>query len=120
MAGHAGEVTVSYTLCGDRADGTDTDIDRTHAHLNMPATFMWARGLDDRDIELTVRIPEGSGWRVATQLAPTGDPLEYAEAVRAIVDASTGIYGGLRDFDFGTYTFLAVALPAAPPQPGGS
>ena len=40
IGGHDGEVTVTYTLFGDRADGTYSQIDRTHAHLNMPATFM--------------------------------------------------------------------------------
>jgi predicted metalloprotease with PDZ domain len=77
VRGHGGEVTVTYTLYGDHADGTYAGIDRTHGHLNMPATFMWARGLDDRPIELTVRAPEGSGWRVATQLAPTSDPYTF-------------------------------------------
>ena len=74
VSDHGGEVTVRYTLYGDHADGTYTGIDRTHGHLNMPATFMWARGLDDRPISLTVHVPEGSNWRVATQLAPTSDP----------------------------------------------
>jgi predicted metalloprotease with PDZ domain len=77
VTGHGGEVTVRYTLYGDHADGTYTGIDRTHAHLNMPATFMWARGLDDRSIELRVRVPDGSGWQVATQLAPTDDPYRF-------------------------------------------
>lgn len=74
---HGGTVRVTYTLYGDRADGTYTGVDRTHAHLNMPATFMWARGLGARPIELVVRPPEGSGWRVATQLAPTDDPYRF-------------------------------------------
>jgi predicted metalloprotease with PDZ domain len=73
VSGHGGEVTVTYTLYADHADGTYAGIDRTHAHLNMPAAFMWARGLDDRAIELRVDIPDGTGWRVATQLAPTRD-----------------------------------------------
>jgi predicted metalloprotease with PDZ domain len=77
VADHDGEITVRYTLYGDRADGTYTGIDRTHGHLNMPATFMWARGLGDRPISLTVRVPEDSGWRVATQLAPTSDPYRF-------------------------------------------
>jgi len=74
---HGGEVRVTYTLYGDHADGTYTGIDLTHGHLNMPATFLWARGLRARPIELTVRVPEGSGWRVATQLVPTDDPFLY-------------------------------------------
>lgn len=77
LSGHGGELTVRYTLYGDRADGTYTGIDRSHGHLNMPATFAWARGLEARPIELTVRAPAGSGWRVATQLAATGDPYRF-------------------------------------------
>ena len=73
VAGHGGTVRVSYTLYADHSDGTYAGIDRTHGHLNMPATFMWARGLEQRPIELNVDIPEGSDWRVATQLAPTDE-----------------------------------------------
>lgn len=77
VSDHGGEVTVRYTLYGDRADGTYAGIDRTHGHLNMPATFMWARGQEARPMELTVGVPEGSGWRVATQLVPTADPFTF-------------------------------------------
>ncbi|RDE06100.1 M61 family metallopeptidase [Sphingomonas aracearum] len=59
-------VTVSYTLYGDRGDGTYAQIDPTHAHLNMPATFLWARGYDDRPIRVTFHPLKG--WKVATQL----------------------------------------------------
>ncbi len=77
VEGHGGQVTFTYTLYGDRADGTYTGIDRTHGHLNMPATFVWARGLEARPMELTVRVPEGSDWRVATQLVPTEDAYRF-------------------------------------------
>jgi predicted metalloprotease with PDZ domain len=36
-----------------------------------------ARNLEDHPIELTVHTPDGSGWRVATQLAPTRDPSRF-------------------------------------------
>ena len=75
---HRGYVRVTYTLFGDRADGTYAGIDATHGHLNMPATFMWARGLEDRPIRIQFRPPSQSDWRVATQLAPTDDPLVFA------------------------------------------
>ena len=89
---HGGEVSVSYTLFGDRADGTYTGIDRTHAHLNMPATFMWARGLEARPIELRVVAPEGSGWRVATQLEPTDDPARFrAPDLQYFLDSPTEV-----------------------------
>jgi len=74
VAGHDGTVAFSYTLFADRADGTYSGIDATHAHLNIPATFAWARGLEDRPITISFRPPEGSEWRIATQLAPTDDP----------------------------------------------
>lgn len=77
VLGHGGTVTVTYTLYADHADGTYSAIDRTHGHLNMPATFLWARGHGDRPVTLRVDVPEGSGWRVATQLAPTSDPFEF-------------------------------------------
>jgi predicted metalloprotease with PDZ domain len=72
VAGHDGTVRVTYTLFGDRADGTYAAIDLTHAHLNIPATFMFARGLDARPVRVTFRWTNPR-WRVATQLAPTSD-----------------------------------------------
>ena len=77
VAGHDGTVRLSYRIFGDRTDGTYLAIDSTHAHMNMPATLMWARGLERRPIRLRFEVPAGSGWRVATQLAPTDDPYEY-------------------------------------------
>ncbi len=70
VSGHDGTVVVRYTIFGDRLDGTYLAIDNTHAHLNMPATFVWARGLESRPIELTI-IPPRPEWKVATQLRPT-------------------------------------------------
>ena len=76
VSGHDGTVVVKYTLFGDRVDGTYAAIDGTHAHLNMPATFMWARGFGSRPIRITFR-PVRPDWKVATQLAPTSDPLSF-------------------------------------------
>ncbi|MBR0551100.1 M61 family metallopeptidase [Stakelama marina] len=61
-----GAVTVTYTLYGDRGGGTYSQIDPTHAHLNMPATFMWAKGYDDRPIRVTYHPLDD--WKVATQM----------------------------------------------------
>lgn len=71
VAGHDGTVTVRYTLFGDRADGTYAAIDGSHAHLNAPATFLWARGMENAPVRVRFERPEG--WKVATQLAPTAD-----------------------------------------------
>jgi len=71
-------VRFGYTLFGDRADGTYTQIDETHAHFNMPATFVWARGLAERPVVVRFTPPAGSSWRVATQLVPTAEPRTWA------------------------------------------
>ena len=77
VAGHDGTVRMTYRIYGDLVDGTYLGIDISHAHMNMPATFMWARGLDDRPARFTFTPPRGSNWKVATQLYPTSDPWTF-------------------------------------------
>ena len=72
VSGHRGYVEVRYKIFGDRVDGTYLAIDNTHAHMNMPATFLWARGMEDRRIQLRI-VPAEADWKVATQLEPTDD-----------------------------------------------
>jgi len=72
VEGHDGEVTISYTLFGDRADGTYSQIDRSHAHLNMPASFIWATGHENRPIEVEFS-PFNPRWKIATQLVKTNN-----------------------------------------------
>ena len=97
-------VRFTYTLFGDRVDGTYVGIDPTHAHLNMPATFAFARGMDAAPIRVTFR--PNPGWRVATQLKPTADPNVFeAPNLQWFMDSPTevgpvamrswtGTYGG--------------------------
>jgi len=77
VSDHGGTVTVRYILFGDRIDGTYAGIDTEGAMLNVPASMMWARGLEDRPVEIRFEPPRGSDWQAATQLAPTGDPLTF-------------------------------------------
>ncbi len=89
VAGHDGTVTVTYTLYADRAGGTYSGIDLTHAHLNIPATFMWARGFDDMPVAITFR-PKDENWKVATQLVPTDDPYVFtAPNLQYFMDSPT-------------------------------
>ncbi len=67
VAGHDGTVAVTYTLYGDRTDGTYAQIDGTHAHLNSPATFLWAAGYDERPIRVRFHAADPT-WKIATQL----------------------------------------------------
>ena len=55
VIGARGKVRVSYTLFGDLGTGTYTGIDNTMAHLNLPATFLWARGMDAAPIQVRFR-----------------------------------------------------------------
>jgi predicted metalloprotease with PDZ domain len=76
VEGHDGTVIFRYTLFADRADGTYSGIDNTHAHLNIPATFAWARGMEDRPVAVHFQRPRAD-WRIATQLVPTSEPDHY-------------------------------------------
>jgi len=76
IKGHDGTVNLSYTLFANRADGTYSQVDDTHAHLNIPATFMYAKDLEHRPIEIKFDTPEHLNWKIATQLKEI-DPDTY-------------------------------------------
>lgn len=77
IAGHDGTVVVTYKVFGDRTDGTYLGIDSSHAHINIPAALMFARGWFERPARVTFVQPPGKTWKVATQLFPTPDPLVF-------------------------------------------
>ncbi|SDR93113.1 Predicted metalloprotease, contains C-terminal PDZ domain [Gillisia sp. Hel1_33_143] len=68
ISDHDGTVNISYTLFANHGDGTYSQVDNTHAHLNIPATFIFSKTLEHRPIEVTIDIPANSNWKVATQL----------------------------------------------------
>ena len=82
-----GPVVVDYTLFGDRVDGTYDAVDPSHAHLNPPATFAWARGFEKNPISVKIETPPGSNWTVATQLAPGTTDIWTAPNLDALMDA---------------------------------
>ena len=85
-------VRVAYKVFGEHLDGTYLAVDTTHAHMNMPATFMWARGMEDRPIRATFAAPPGSGWKVATQLFPTADSWTFtAPNLQYFMDSPTEV-----------------------------
>ena len=90
VAGHDGIVVVTYKVFGDRTDGTYLGIDDIHAHINIPAALMFARGWFERPARVTFVQPPGKKWRVATQLFPTADPLVFtAPNVHYLMDSPT-------------------------------
>jgi predicted metalloprotease with PDZ domain len=74
---HGAQVRVSYKVSGDSLDGTHLAIDATHAHVNMPAALLWARGLEMRQAVVRFERPRGAAWRVATQLLPGPDAFTF-------------------------------------------
>jgi predicted metalloprotease with PDZ domain len=111
VAGHDGTVVVRYRVFGDRVDGTYLGIDSTHAHMNIPATLMWARGFESRPARLRLEQPQGRQWRVATQLFPTPDALTFmAPNFHYLMDSPT-------EFSAHTLRTFSVPGPAGTPPP---
>ncbi|MEZ5892007.1 MAG: PDZ domain-containing protein [Parvularculaceae bacterium] len=88
VAAQGGEVTMRYTLYADHADGTYSQIDATHAHLNMPSAFMFAETMQDRPIDIAFK-PASRTWKAATQLFPAGGLNFTAPNLQYFMDSPT-------------------------------
>jgi len=101
--GHSGTVRVSYRVYGDRLDGTYLAIDSSHAHINMPAAMMWARGFERRPVTVRFERPAGTSWRVATQLSPGADPFSFiAPNLQYLMDSPS---------EFSSFTLRSFTVP---------
>ncbi|MGB2714896.1 MAG: hypothetical protein WBC51_11990 [Vicinamibacterales bacterium] len=90
VTGHDGTVRITYKVFGNLVDGTYLAIDTSHAHMNMPATLMWARTLETRPVRVTFTPPSGYGWKPATQLFETSDPWTFtAPNLQYLMDSPT-------------------------------
>jgi len=69
VSGIKDSVLLHYTLYGNHADGTYAGIDEASIHLNMPACFLWAEGMEQAPIDITFMVPDPS-FTIATQLPP--------------------------------------------------
>jgi predicted metalloprotease with PDZ domain len=101
---HADTVRVMYRVFGDRVDGTYLAVDSTHAHINMPAALIWARGLEERAATVHFDRPQGTAWRVATQLLPGADDYTFnAPNLAYLMDSPTEVSEfALTSFTLGT------------------
>jgi predicted metalloprotease with PDZ domain len=98
--GHDGTIKVSYTLFANRGGGTYAQIDETHAHLNIPATFMYVPSLANDEMEVTFNVREDLNWKVATQLKPKEGNTFSAPNLQYFMDSPTEISDhGVRSFD---------------------
>lgn len=91
IAKHDGTVKITYVLFGNRADGTYTQIDETHAHLNMPATFMYANSHKNRPVTINFKVREDLTWKIASQLKPEGNRTYSAPNFYYFMDSPTEI-----------------------------
>ena len=90
VANHDGTVVVAYKVFGDRTDGTYLGVNEVHAHINIPAALMFARGWFERAARVRFVPPPGKQWKVATQLFPTPDPLVFtAPNIHYLMDSPT-------------------------------
>src|SRR5262245_58450708 len=109
IATHPSTVRVSYRVFGDRTDGTYLSVDTAHAHINMPAVLMWARGLDTRPVTVRFEPPTRSNWRVATQLFPGADPQTFtAPNLQYLMDSPS---------EFGGFALRTFTVPDGSRQP---
>lgn len=91
ITGHNGAIRIDYTLFANRGDGTYSQVDESHAHLNMPATFMYAPELSNRKIEIDFKIREDLNWKVATQLPHESGTKYTAPNLQYFMDSPTEI-----------------------------
>ena len=90
VSDHDGTVRIVYNVFGNHVDGTYLAVDDSHAHMNMPATLMWARGFDTRPARVTFQPPAKYSWKPATQLFPTEDPWTFtAPNLQYLMDSPT-------------------------------
>ena len=91
IEGHDGTVKISYTLFANHGDGTYSQVDETHAHLNIPATFMYAPDYTDRPVHVTFHPRPDLGWKIATQLKHLEDNEYYAPDLNYFMDSPVEI-----------------------------
>lgn len=88
---HDGTIIVSYTLYANHGDGTYAQVDETHAHLNMPATFMYAPSLENDTFNIEFKPREDLNWKIATQLKLVEGNTYSADNLQYFMDSPTEI-----------------------------
>tara|TARA_R110000868_G_scaffold124959_2_gene330036 strand:+ start:5684 stop:7495 length:1812 start_codon:yes stop_codon:yes gene_type:complete len=100
ISGHDGTVIISYTLFANRGDGTYSQIDETHAHLNIPATFMYVAEFSDRNIAVNFNTRTDLNWKIATQLPLVSGTRYSAPNLQYFMDSPTEISNySFREFE---------------------
>lgn len=109
ITGHDGTINIEYTLFANRGGGTYSQIDETHAHLNIPATFLYAPSLSDRKIMVDFKVRKDLNWKVATQLPLVSGTTYTAPNLYYFMDSPTEISAfKLREFQVNGQTIQLV------------
>ncbi|RZJ80312.1 MAG: M61 family peptidase [Flavobacterium sp.] len=88
---HGVSVSIKYTIFGNWIDGTYAGFDETHAHMNMPATFIYPIGWDNRARKVKFIYDEKLNWKVATQLKQEENGVYSAPNLQYFMDSPTEI-----------------------------
>ena len=100
VSGHDGTINIQYILFANRGGGTYSQVDETHAHLNIPATFLFSPDLSQRKIEVIFNVREDLNWKVATQLPLVSGTTYSAPDLYYFMDSPTEISNyTLRSFE---------------------
>ena len=91
IASHGTNVRITYTLFGNHIDGTYAGFDETHAHMNMPATFAYPIGWDNRPRKVKFIFDDKQNWKVATQLKQEENGIYAAPNLQYFMDSPTEI-----------------------------
>lgn len=100
ITGHDGTINIEYTLFANRADGTYSQVDETHAHLNIPATFIFSEELKQRPVEVIFQTNSHPDWKIATQLKHLEGNKYTAPDLYYFMDSPTEI----SDYDLREFT----------------
>lgn len=87
ISGHQGIVKITYTLFANHGDGTYSQVDETHAHLNIPATFLYAPAFRKSPVQIKLHPRKDLNWKIATQLKLLTENEYYAPDLDYFMDS---------------------------------
>ena len=87
ISGHTGTVHVKYILFANHGDGTYAQVDESHAHLNIPATFIFSQQLKNVPIHVKFHPRDDLNWKIATQLKHLSGNEYYAPDLAYFMDS---------------------------------
>lgn len=99
VSGHKGTIKINYTLFANHGDGTYSQVDETHAHLNVPATFIYSPQYEKSPIQIKFHPRKDLNWKVATQLKQLSEYEYFAPDLDYFMDSPVEISDhGMKSF----------------------